>query len=71
MSSKFSVTAELAGTTSPSLFHGFRIEYADGVARSMNYLHLQANLHKANVWFHDEAGNEPFDATVYVVPTTY
>lgn len=63
--------SELAGTSSPTLLHGFRIEYADGVARAMNTLHIEANTDRANVWFHDEAGNEPFEATVYVVPTTY
>ncbi|MEM7154519.1 MAG: hypothetical protein AAF799_16855 [Myxococcota bacterium] len=62
---------ELAGNTSPVLLNGFRIEYVDSVARSLSYLHVRAGGRKANVWFHDEMGNEPFSATVHVVPTTY
>lgn len=57
--------------TTVSMLQGFRIETADDEARPLQYLHVRVGRHKANVWFHDESGNEPFDATVWLVPATY
>ncbi|MEM6992438.1 MAG: hypothetical protein AAF721_18135, partial [Myxococcota bacterium] len=62
---------QVSGVATVSMIQGFRIEYVGTQAQPLQYLHVFSQPNKANVWFHDASGNEPFEATLWVVPTAY
>ena len=61
---------ELAGTTSPLLLHGFRLEFTDG-PHPLNRLQLLMTGNKATMYFTDAGFDESFTGSIDVVPTTY